>query len=477
MLLLIVAAPVLLAIITLIKPHRVINDSALLVGAGIIALFSIGIWCGIFSPAGPRWLDNYFRLDAIGLLFLLIMAVVFLSAAIYSVYYHREQKTSPRRHSFYAASMLLFVAAMIGVILSNHLALLWVFIEATTLTSAVLINFEQKKSALEAAWKYIFICSVGIALAFVGIIILSMGAKSIGSLFFHDLYAGASQINPFWLKMSFAFILVGFGTKIGVAPIHAWLPDAHSEAPSPVSALLSGTLLNTAFLGLIRVQEILIQANLSSFSNSLIRFIGFLSLFISAVFMTNSKNYKRMLAYSSIENMGILFIGLTMGKTGLFAAMLHTGAHSFAKSALFLTSGNILHLTRSKEIAQVRGLLRREPLTGWLWIVAILVIAGLPPFPTFLSKFLLIKAFFESGMGWLVVPFFLFVLIVIFGMMRAAVSMVFADPDSHSHPTSPRLSFLAYLPQILLLVFLLSFGAAIPDKLVQLLSEAAKFLQ
>ncbi len=193
--------------------------------------------------------------------------------------------------------------------------------------------------------------------------------------------------------------------------------------------------------------------------------------------MTNSKNYKRMLAYSSIENMGILFIGLTMGKTGLFAAMLHTGAHSFAKSALFLTSGNILHLTRSKEIAQVRGLLRREPLTGWLWIVAILVIAGLPPFPTFLSKFLLIKAFFESGMGCLVVPFFLFVLIVIFGMMRAAVSMVFADPDSHSHPTSPRLSFLAYLPQILLLVFLLSFGAAIPDKLVQLLSEAAKFLQ
>ena len=469
--------PVVLAIVTLLVPRPLVNRLALLLSVAAVLIFSVCVWLNWLPAGAPQWLNGYFKLDEIGLMFLLIMAIVFAASAVYSLFYFKEHHLSARRQSFYTAAMLLFVAAMIGVILSNHLALLWVFVEATTLSSAVLITFEKKKSALEAAWKYVYICSIGIALAFVGIIILSMGSRAEGTLFFDDLYAGAALIKPFWLKMAFAFILVGFGTKIGIAPIHAWLPDAHAEAPSPVSALLSGTLLNTAFLGLIRVQEILVRAGQSDFSNKLILITGFLSLFISAVFMMKIKNFKRMLAYSSIENMGILFIGLTLGPGGLLAAMLHTVAHSFSKTALFLTSGNILNLYKSKQISDVRGILHREPLTGWLWIVSVLAIAGLPPFPTFISKFWLIKAFFETGNGWLAVPFFLIIVFVVFGMVRAVFTMAFNDVHAGFSPVKHRLNVLAYLPQFTLLALLLSIGVSIPDKVWQLLQKATQFLQ
>jgi len=448
MFILILFLPLLLSLLVLLWNNRLTIRLSLTGSAGLYLAAALCWWSGLAPDVPPVWLARYFQLDPIGLFFFTIMALVFTGSAVYSIYYFREHKTTTRQEALYTTALLLFVVAMSGVIFSSHLALLWVFVEATTLSSALLIYFEQKKSSLEAAWKYVYICSVGIALAFVGIIILSMGSKSINSLFFFDLYQRAGEINPFWLKMAFAFILVGFGTKIGVAPFRAWLPDAHSEAPSPVSALLSGTLLNTAFLGLVRVHEIMIRADLAAFSNTLLLVTGFLSLFISAVFMLNIANYKRMLAYSSIENMGILLIGIALGNTGVYAALLHSVAHSLSKASLFLTSGNILHIYGSKEINRVQGLLRREPLTGWVWIVSLLAIAGLPPFPAFLSKFILITAFFEIGKGWLALPFFLFIVVIIFGMGGAVFRMSFGDYQPGDRQTG-KLNLAAYLPQLL----------------------------
>jgi len=220
-----------------------------------------------------------------------------------------------------------------------------------------------------------------------------------------------------------------------------------------------------------------LQAGQGDYANHLILITGFLSLFVSAVFMMNIKNYKRMLAYSSIENMGILFIGITLGPAGLFAAMLHTAAHSFAKATLFLTSGNILNLYKSKQISDVRGILRREPLTGWLWIISTLAIAGLPPFPTFISKFWLIKAFFENGSGWLAVPFFLMIVFAVFGMARAVFTMAFSDAAGDTVSVNRRLDVTAYLPQFALLALLLSMGVSIPQNVWNLLQQAARFLQ
>lgn len=448
-----------------------------LVGSALLYMVATVSWFA-GAPRGwlPGWLSAYFAVDGLGLLFFAIMSVVYLSAAVYSLFYFREHGLDAANVSLYAGGMLLFVWAMGAVILATHLALLWVFVEATTLTSAVLIYFEKKKSSLEAAWKYVFICSVGIALAFVGIILLSLGSSSVHSLFFADLYRGAGSLDPFWLKMAFAFIIIGFGTKIGVAPLHAWLPDAHSEAPSPVSALLSGTLLNTTFLGLIRVHKLMTVSHLEHFANGLLLIFGILSLIISATFMVRLANYKRMLAYSSIENMGMLFIGLALGGIGIYGALLHSIAHSLSKAALFLTSGNILHRYHTKKINGVQGLLQRDKATGWLWIFSFLAIAGAPPFPAFLSKFLIVSACFQRGVPWLGVPFFIFIIVIIYGMGGAVFSMSFGKKASSEIEPS-RLGLCAYAPQIVLLLILLLMGISIPEPVHSALQSATSFLQ
>lgn len=474
MITIILFVPFILGILSLIVKKSFFNRISLFGSVLVYTLAAIAVWSNFEWYILPDWLMIYFHFDNIGLYFFSIMTLVFASVAVYSLFYFEVHHLTERQESIYTAEILFFIVAMSGVILSTHLALLWVFIEATTLTSALLIYFEKKKSSLEATWKYVYICSVGIALAFVGIILLSIGSRNINSLFFSDLYAKAKEINPFWLKISFAFIFVGFGTKIGIAPIHAWLPDAHSEAPSPVSALLSGALLNSALLGLLRIHEIFIKANSEVFSNSLFLLTGFLSLVVTSVFMLRLKNYKRMLAYSSIENMGILFIGISLGTLGFFAVMIHLLAHSLSKSSLFLTSGNILHLNKSKKIEDVKGLLIRDPRTGWLWIISMLAVIGMPPFPIFLSKFLIIKALWLAGMSWLVIPFFLLLLIITFGMSSAVFKMSFGEPLS-GESENIKLSLTAYSPQIILLLLLLVVGIDMPQQVLTLINNAAGF--
>ena len=468
--------PIVMGLWSVIAKNKFVNRMALIGSAILYVVVSAAQWMNVEWTLLPAWLAAYFQFDTLGLYFFSIMTLVFGSVAVYSLFYFKVHALSAKQEAVYIIEILLFVVSMSGVILSTHLALLWVFIEASTLTSAMLIYFEKKKSSLEAAWKYVFICSIGIALAFVGIIVLSIGSRHIDSLFFKDLYARASEINPFWLKVSFAFIFVGLGTKIGIAPIHAWLPDAHSEAPSPVSALLSGALLNSAFLGLLRVHEIFIHAKLDGFSNFLFLITGFLSLMVSAVFMLRLKNYKRMLAYSSIENMGILFVGVALGKYGIFAALLHTLAHSLSKASLFLTSGNILYLYKSKRIDEVNGLLKTDSRTGWLWVISMLAIIGFPPFPVFISKFLIVRAFWLSGMPWLAIPFFLFLVVIMFGMGGSVFKMVFSDlPTSNSG--NIKLAAYAYVPQLVLLLILCVIGMNMPKQVFDLLNSAAGFFQ
>lgn len=476
MLSLVLISPVVLGLIALLLKNKIVNRIVMFGTALILISIAVVRWLGIEWYWLPDWLTGYFRFDNIGLFFFSIMTLVFFASSLYSLFYFKEHSLSPKQEAAFIAGINLFVVAMIGVILATHLALLWVFIEATTLTSAVLIYFEKKKSSLEAAWKYVYICSIGIALAFVGIIILSIGSRSIDSLFFTDLYNNASKINPFWLKVSFAFLFVGLGTKIGVAPIHAWLPDAHSEAPSPVSALLSGTLLNSAFLGLLRVHEIFIRANMQDFSNFLFIITGFLSLLVSSVFMMRLKNYKRMLAYSSIENMGILFIGISLGTAGFYAAMLHTLAHSLSKTSLFLTSGNILSLFKSKKIENVKGILQTDSKTGWLWVVSALSIIGMPPFPIFISKFFIIRALWLNGMNWLAILFFAFLIIVTYGITSTVFNMAYGDPKTDDIKER-KLGFSAYVPQLILLIILLAIGINMPGQLFDMLKNAAAFLQ
>lgn len=381
-------------------------------------------------------MNSYFSLDSLNLIFLLVLILVTLAVVVY------QGKKSLK----YNLIFILFFLSMTGAILSSHLGLTWVFVEATTLTSAYLILKNKNKNSLEATWKYVFLCSIGISLAFIGIILLLLGSGEINSLFFDDLYKNAGMINKFWLKLSFVFILIGFGTKVGLAPVHSWLPDAHAEAPSPVSAMLSATLLNSAFLVIFKYYKLMELASLSKSAKTMLMIMGLLSLFVSAVYIYRINNYKRMLAYSSIENMGIISIGIALGGVGIFASILHLIAHSLIKASFFMTSGNILHIYHTKEIDSVSDLMKRNKMTGILWLVCAILIVGIPPSPIFISELLMAKQFIINGEIELLILYFLLLTIIFYGIMSATTKMLFNESENVE-----KLSLNKYLPQIILI--------------------------
>ena len=311
----------------------------------------------------PAELGGLLAPDALGVLFLVLASLLFLAASVYAMHYLREEErigvhtnildhgrftNAPERR--FTACLCFFLGAMTLVTITPHMGAQWVGIEATTLSSAQLIYFHRHKRSLEATWKYLIICSVGIALALLGNILLSVafhGAEgATGAADGMDqvgwFVRNAGLAEPTWLKAAFVFLLVGYGTKMGLAPLHNWLPDAHSQAPSLVSALLSGALLNCAMLGMLRGHQIMLAAGLGELSGGMLMFFGLLSLLIAAIFIVGQGHYKRMLAYSSVEHMGILALGIGVGGVAVPGAMLHAVCHSLTKCMLFLLSGNIL---------------------------------------------------------------------------------------------------------------------------------------
>jgi hydrogenase-4 component F len=458
---------------------------------GVVALAHAGLtaaaWIDRPSPALGDWLT----LDAPGLLFLSITSVLFLAAAAYALGYLRQEpsKAVPdleegllfrnAPEAVFIGCLLLFLSSMTLVTVSHHLGLLWIAIEATTLASAPLIYYHRHHRSLEATWKYLLICSVGIALALLGNFFIAVAATGGGSrstpMLLRTLLQQATHLQTPWLKAAFILILVGYGTKMGLAPLHTWLPDAHSESPSVISALLSGALLNCAFLGILRVYGICAAAGLGAFAQGLLVVFGMLSVGIAAVFVLGQTDYKRLLAYSSVEHMGILVLGIGLGGAGSFGALLHALNHSLTKAMLFLVAGHILGMYQTKSIAHVRGLLRAAPVWGLLWLAGFLAITGTPPFGLFMSKFSILKAAFDQS-RFLVGGASLFLLAIIFiGMATAFLGMAQGEPSPSLTPRQ-RGHWLLLVPAAGLGVMTLVLGVYIPDALNRLLHEAARAL-
>ena len=412
----------------------------------------------------PLESSKYFLVDECNIIFLLVLSIVYMAVAIYNNGYIKHETTDVKRLRHYSYMVLIFVLSMTGAIVSTNLGLSWVFIEATTLASAYLIYFNKTKTAIEAAWKYVYICSIGIALAFVGIILLTISTGNMNSLSYHDLYNNAETFNQFWLKLSFVFVLFGIGTKMGLAPVHFWLPDAHSESPSPISGLLSAALLNSAFLVILNVYKITVLAGCADFGRGMMLVMGFLSLFITAVFVFHINNYKRMLAYSSVENMGILVIGTAIGGVAMYAAILHMIGHSLIKASFFLTSGNILEIYKTKKIKSVTGILKTDKKTGWLWVASFLGIVAFPPSVLFISEFLMIKEMITKGHYILCGLFVILLTIVLYGLAKAVIKMSFGQANSEKNydENVKNVSFGMYLPQIVLLVMAFILGVYVP---------------
>ena len=408
--------------------------------AGHLAL-TAALFAARLNPAlGIPWAaaGEWFGFDELGLLFLGVTSVLFLGASVYSVRYLALEKRDPGEdaddgfifnnapEAVFTGCLLLFLSAMTAVTASRHLGILWAAVEATTLLSAPLIYFHRHKRSLEATWKYLLICSVGIALALMGNLFLGAAGLRTGfGLNLDALLGGAAQLDRPLLKAAFLFLFVGYGTKMGLAPFHTWLPDAHSEAPAVVSALLSGALLNCAFLGILRAVQICAGAGLADFSGGILVLFGLLSLITAGLFILGQRDYKRMLAYSSIEHMGILALGAGLGGRAVYGALLGAVGHSLAKAGLFFTSGLILAAYRTKRISDVKGLLGRAPRTAALWLAGFFLITGTPPSGIFLGKFLILKEAGASGKYLVAGVYLLFLGIVFAGMARIFINMAF----------------------------------------------------
>ncbi|MBM9605145.1 proton-conducting transporter transmembrane domain-containing protein [Desulfopila inferna] len=429
----------------------------LLITALLHLQFTLMSWAGRLTPL----FTNYFSASPEGLLVLLVTSFVFVCISFYAFSYMGD--TEMEQKPVFSCCMLLFLGTMSMVTLSDHPIVLWIAIEATTLVSAPLIFIHRSKEALEATWKYILICSVGIALALLGcfFITLSMDIGNIeGPLTFSSLNTVASQLDPLWLKVGFVFIVIGFGTKMGLAPMHTWLPDAHSQAPSPASALLSGALLNCAFLGIYKVHVLMSIAGLGIFSGNVLIGFGLLSMLVGAVFIISQPDYKRMLAYSSIKNMGIIAFGVGIGGFALYGAFVHLIHHSLLKSSLFLSAGNILQSFGTKRVQRIGSIVRYLPRTFVSFFAGFIGISGLPPFGTFISKIMIIIGAFQQERYVSIAIFFFALVPVVAGTGRIFMSMSFGET---SERVVARENPLRLLPSYALLLASITLCIWMPD--------------
>ena len=454
--------------------------------AGVHLLATLSLWFDRPDSQPQDWL----AVDNAGLLFLSITSVIFLAASIYTVGYLQQEYS--RRHldveegflfraeprAVFIGCMLLFLGSMSGATLSQHFGLFWVFMEGTTLASSPLIYFHRHHRSLEATWKYIMICSVGIALALLGNFMLAVAARETAgehsTLVFPLLLANAAKLHPMWLKVSFIFILVGYGTKMGLAPMHSQLPDADSEAPPAVAALLSGALLNCAFLGIFRVHLLCVAGGLADFSQELLVGIGLLSMGMSAIFIIRQRDFRRMLAYSSIEHMGVIALGVGLGGIGVFGAALHAIGHSFTKGALFMTAGNIFTAFDSKFVHDVKGLKRARPITAVLWMGGFLAITGSPPFSTFLSEFTILKAALDGGHGIVATLYLALLGFIFIGMVNNVIPMAQGNPPDRSDAAANPESLWSWVPPATLATLVLVLGIWLPQPVEGLLQGVAQ---
>lgn len=417
-------------------------------------------------------------LDPLGRIILLVVSTVFLLCSFYAVGYLRHRQD--RSNRVFCACLMTFLGVMSLVTWSHHLGLMWVAIEATTLVTAPLIYFNRTQRSIEATWKYLLVGSVGIALALLGTFFLAYASLHQGleaTLTFDPLLHDAPLLSKPWLHAAFILLLVGYGTKMGLAPMHTWKPDAYGEAPGVVGALLAGGVTSCAFLALLRIYHICLAAGEGPYTSRLLLFMGLFSMAVAGVFMVGQRDFKRMLAYSSVEHMGILVLGLGIGGPALFGTMLHVVTNGMTKGVLFLSAGNIHRAYGSKSTDQVRGAMRRLPLSGALFLAGFLAITGSPPFGPFISEFAILTGAFTAG-RFVTAGLFLFLLLVVFiGMGATVLQVVQGRAPSEVRQTPYRDGLLTGAPVVIFMALVLMLGLYIPNPLSKLLNDAVRFLQ
>ncbi len=466
---LIIGIPVFLALSAYLIKDRNLYGIVNAISYFIILCLSVVVFRKVISSGEISLFGDSIYLDALSAFFIFVTASVAFASALYSIGYIKkdiEKGILPEHKAkLYYFLFNLFCCSMFLVVTVNNLGLLWVAVEMTTLVSAFLVGLYNSKGSVEAAWKYIIICSVGIIFALLGTILfyyafsLSGAAKS---LHWSDILSGAAGMDKNILKLAFIFILVGYGTKAGLAPMHTWLPDAHSQAPAPISALLSGVLIKTAIYAILRFGIIVVKvAGLTYFSH-LMLLLGLISLGLSCAFILVQKDLKRLLAYSSIEHIGIISVAFGLGSPlAVAAGLLHIFNHAVTKSLMFFSAGNIISAYGKHNMNAIRGVLKVLPFTGFVVLIGCFALTGFPPFCIFISEMMILFSAFTSG-SYIIGILVLFFLVVIFGaFIYRFGEMVFGNMPKGmkivGEPLSGKLALIFLLAQICLLGIIFLF--------------------
>ena len=416
----------------------------------------------------------YFTFDSLGVLLLITLSIISIPAAIHSYIYIENHFEPPRARSIYLASLILLIMSISAGYLSNHIAVTWIFTEITTLSASALIYHHRNKLALEGTWKYVFICAISITFIFIGILFLSLSLQHAGSdnLSFSNLLAKSDELNPVWLRMAFLFIFTGFTAKLGLVPMFTAGIDAKDTAPAPAGALLASVLMNLGFVGIFRFYIIIAHTPLLHWAQLVVGTAAFLSLFVATVYMLKVKNVKRMFAYSGIEHMGIVMLGVAAGGIGYYAAILHIVLHAFVKSSLFFQYNQLYRVFQNKSITHIGNYFKYNPTGAMVLLFGFISSAAIPPSGLFVSEFLIFKSIFDAGQIFILIAVLLLLTMIIWAFGKNIFKVLFVPAedfdDSHVVKTSPWES----LSQIILLATAVYLGLNPPPVFVQLIKDS-----
>jgi hydrogenase-4 component F len=475
------ALPLVAAVLSWLVRDPAVEATASIVAAlGAFAAAIVAVF-GFDAVHGESALGSIVYLDGLGGVFLLAIAGVYALVAVYSAGYLRPGVGHVRLRRLYWPLLNLFGFALLVTPLVDNLAVLWVAVELTTVVSAVLVTSEGTDASLEAAWKYLVIGSAGLAIGLFGIVVLYLSAFPVlGDAFtprFTVLAPVAGHLTPTLARTAFGLVVIGFGTKAGLVPMHAWLPDAHSEGPSPVSAMLSGALLAAALYAVLRVGAIVEAAAGATYVRALLLALGAITLLVAGFFALRQRNYKRLLAYSSIEHMGIVSLGIGIGgPIAAYGAFLHVLAHAAAKALAFFGAGELLSRFESREVGEVRGVMRVAPLTGVMVLTAAIAISGMPPFGIFRSEILIVTGGFSRSSFFLAGLLIVVANIAFVGLYRTFHYMVLSDAEGDSPRARRRQQPLMGAAMLACVAALLVLGLWVPGPLNDLLHSAANVI-
>ncbi len=476
--------PVISGLCMLLFRDRRVLAALDMASSGVILALGL-VLAGEVAAAGPISALGAMRADEVTVIFLLLIGFLALAVSICTVGWMRQslarsEMKADRLHYYYAL-VQGFIATMLVTVLSDNLGILWIAMEGTTITSAVLVGFQGNKHSLEAAWKYIIVTTIGISFGLFGTVLIygaaahAQGGVFAGAMNWSSISAISGKLDPGIVRMGFIFVLVGYGTKAGLAPVHMWLPDAHSQAPTPVSALLSGALIKCALFGIIRFHTIARGACGPEFSGNLLLWFGVISVVVATPFIIVQHDLKRLLGYHSVEHVGIVVLGLGFGgPLGTYGALLHTINHGVTKALAFLIAGDAIHRYDSRDMRVIKGFLGVAPWAGTLLFMGAFSLAGTPPFSIFISELLIVRAGLASSHYWAVGIFLVMVVVIFAGLIHHVGQMVLgiaAEPVSREKE-----SRLGLLGLLLLAAVIVLLGVCMPAGFDRLLVRATEII-